>query len=179
MPTTTIPYTLPIQNRAQMRNAVIDLFKNEQPGTGTGANASKYVYIVEIYGNYQIQLRRPAYLNKGFDFTVNIQGLYFKKAKRYSNPSHQDVISALTYCKQSYSTNYTSVIIPLINNIYNCTNIALPKTGMTFPDYTGAFHPIEIILLALKWLFIEQDFTCWNNSGRNMLYITLKNNGLV
>lgn len=50
---------------------------------------------------------------------------------------------------------------------------------MVFLDYSNQQHPIEIILLALKWLFIEQDFTYWNNSGRFMLYDTLKNYGLV
>ena len=47
MPTTTISYTLTISNRKQMRDDVIDLFQKEQPGTGTGINASKYIYEVE------------------------------------------------------------------------------------------------------------------------------------
>ena len=72
MPTTTMSYTLTINNRQQMRNDIIDLFKNEQPGTGTGANAARYIYEVENFNNYRIQLCRPANLNKGFDFTVNV-----------------------------------------------------------------------------------------------------------
>lgn len=178
MPTTTMSYTLTINNRQQMRNDIIDLFKNEQPGTGTGANAARYIYEVENFNNYKIQLCRPANLNKGFDFTVNITGLYFKKKRCYSNPSHKDVISALLYCKQNYP-NYQSIIIPLINDIYNCKNITVSQSGITFLDYNGQQHPIEIILLALKWLFIEQDFTYWNNSGRSMLYNSLKSNNLV
>ena len=38
---------------------------------------------------------------------------------------------------------------------------------------------ILIILLAIKWLFIEQDITYWNWSGRNMLYNHLIEMGLV
>lgn len=80
MQTTIISYTLTISNRKQMRDDVIDFFQNEQPGTGTGINASKYIYEVENFNQYKIQLCRPANLNKGFDFTVNITGLYFKKS---------------------------------------------------------------------------------------------------
>jgi hypothetical protein len=42
--------------------------------------------------------------------------------------------------------------------------------GIVFKDYEGTAHPIEIILLAIKWLFIEQDITYWNWSGRDMLW---------
>lgn len=161
-----------------MRNDIIDLFKNELPGRGTEVNASRYIYEVENFNNYKIQLCRPVKLNEGFDFTVNITGLYFKKKRCYSNPSHQDIIAALSYSEQNYS-NYQSVIIPLINEIYNCKNVNIFQSGITFIDYNSRQHPIEIILLALKWLFIEQDFTYWNNSGRNMLYKSLKSNNLV
>lgn len=40
-------------------------------------------------------------------------------------------------------------------------------------------HPIQIILLAVKWLFMEQDCAYWNYSGRKMLMDALANNGLV
>lgn len=67
----------------------------------------------------------------------------------------------------------------VIKDIYNCKNISISQSGITFSDFNGQQHPIEIILLALKWLFIEQDFTYWNNSGRQMLYNLLKNNNLI
>ena len=38
---------------------------------------------------------------------------------------------------------------------------------------------IEGILKIVKWLFLEQDVTYWNYSGRAMLYQSLKDNGLV
>jgi len=179
MPLTQINYTLNIVSRSQMREDVIRLFTQELPGQGTGVNASVYEYTVETYNNYKIILKRPAFLNKGFDFTVNISGLYFKKKKRYSYPTHQDIIDALTYCKNTNPAVYQTTIIPLINDIFNCKNINIGNTGMYFMDYNNQPHPIEIILLALKWLFIEQDFTYWNNSGRQMLYDGLKNSNLV
>ena len=178
MPLTTINFTLPIITRQQMRRDVITLFMNEQSGTGTGANASRYVYIVENYNAYQIELHRPAKLNKGFDFTVNIVGMYFKKNRRYSNPNYSDIFAALSYCQQNYP-NYRNVIVPIRNDIYNCQNVTIANTGMFFRDFNNQQHPIEIILLSLKWLFIEQDFTYWNNSGRSMLYNNLQIRNLV
>ena len=79
MPTTYVQHTLQANNRADVRNELVSLFLQEQPGTGTGANASRYRYTVETFNNYSIVLNRPAGLNKGFDFTVNIDGLKFKK----------------------------------------------------------------------------------------------------
>lgn len=52
--TKTIYYKLTVNNRKQMRNDIIDLFKNELPGTGTGVNASRYIYEVENFNNYKI-----------------------------------------------------------------------------------------------------------------------------
>ena len=79
MPTYFIDYELPAGNRSQMRQALISCFLNEIAGTGRDDHASRYQYNVEAYGNYGIYLRRPTKLNKGFDFTVNVEGMYLKK----------------------------------------------------------------------------------------------------
>ena len=86
-----IEYNLQSDNRTGIRIEVAKLFTLEEPGIGKGENCSKYHYIVEHYGEYSIVLKRPTGLNKDFDFTVNISGMYFKKNRRYSNPSHNDL----------------------------------------------------------------------------------------
>lgn len=178
MPTYYIDYELPIGNRSQMRQALISCFLNETAGTGKGENASRYQYNVETYGNYGIYLRRPTQLNKGFDFTVNVEGMYFKKNRRYSNPSHQDVFDALTYCQNTYSAAYCAVKNAIVD-IYNCVTTDLSRIHTYFRDYEGTEHPIQIILLAIKWLFMEQDCAYWNYSGRRMLFDGLGGCGLV
>lgn len=65
------------------------------------------------------------------------------------------------------------------NGIYNCEDVCLDNVSASFRDYVGAEHPIQIILLAVKWLFMEQDCAYWNYSGRKMLMDALANNGLV
>lgn len=177
---TTINFALSISNRAQMRKDLINQFIQENPGTGNGNLASRYIYHVESFGKYGIYLKRPTRLNKGFDFTVNISGMSFKKNRIYSNPSHSDIISALTYCKNNFQSIYQVAIKQSIQNIYTCKKVVFNSpSGAKFLDYNKANHPIEIILLALKWLFMEQDCAYWNYSGRAMLYDTLKNNSLL
>lgn len=173
-----VNYTLPLGDRSTMRQNLIQTFLHELPGTGTGNNASHYQYNVEYFGNYGIFLKRPTQLNKGFDFTVNIDGLFFQKNRRYSNPSHQDIIDALTNCKISYPSVYP-LISQELQQIYYCKPVCLAPSGATFCDYAGNEHPIEIILLTVKWLFMEQDCAYWNYSGRAMFYSALKGNNLV
>lgn len=178
MPTYNYSFQLPYGNRIQKRQAIISCFLNEEAGTGIGSRASRYIYNVENYGNYAIYLKRPTQLNKGFDFTVNVEGLFFKKSRRYSNPSHQDIFDALSYCKDKYSYEYENVAEAIIE-IYNCNDINLSHIKANFLDYEGIEHPIQIIILAIKWLFMEQDCAYWNYSGRKMLFERLSNLGLV
>ena len=178
MPTYVVDYKLSVHNRIQMRQDLISCFLKEEPGTGKGNASSRYRYNVETYGNYSIYLKRPTQLNKGFDFTVNISGVYFKKKKRYSNPSHQDIFDALTYCLNTFSEGYDAVRKAIVD-IYNCINSDLSQINAYFCDHEGTKHPIQIILLAIKWLFIEQDCAYWNYSGRKMLFDGLNARGLT
>lgn len=173
-----INYSLPFGDRASIRKALIHTFLDEEPGTGRGNNASRYRYNVEFFHNYTIFLKRPTQLNKGFDFTVNIKGLYFKKVKKYPNPSHNDIFNALLDCKSNFPLEY-DYIAKTIYDIYDCKCQHPQISGAYFHDFEGNEHPIEIILLALKWLFIEQDCAYWNYSGRMVLFNELVNRGLV
>lgn len=176
--TQIINYSLPLGDRVSMRKNLIQTFLCEIPGTGTGNDASRYQYNVEQWGKYGIFLKRPTQLNKGFDFTVNIDGLFFKKNRRYSNPSHQDILNALSDCKTNFTNLYPSIAQKL-QQIYDCSHVPLTPSGATFCDYAGNSHPIEIIILAVKWLFMEQDCAYWNYSGRAMFYNALQKNGLI
>ena len=109
MPFHVINFQLTSGGRLIKRKTLIERFLNELPGTGNRSEASRYQYNVESYGEYQIYLKRPTQLNKGFDFTVNIEGMFFKKNKRYSNPSHQDIFDALSFCKSNYPDEYNKV----------------------------------------------------------------------
>lgn len=174
--------SLKSSSREGIRKEVVNLFLDENPGTGKGDECSKYDYLVESYKNYQIHLHRPANLNKGFDFTVHVTGCgkIFGKRKNMDIPSHDNVIEALSYYKMNYPKNYP-IISRLINDIYHCKaislNVDLPLGNSKLKD--SNFFSIEIILLTIKWLFIEQDITYWNWSGRKMLYDALLSKELI
>lgn len=182
MPNYTFSKDLSSCSRNEIRKEVINWFLDEEPGTGKGDLTSKNKYFVEFFNNYSIYLSRPARLNKGFDFVVNIDGLYFKTGRnKRSYPTHKDIVDAL---KQIYIQNinqYNIKIKPILLDLFNCKNISFDNNSNLgfFDDYLNNKHPIEIILLSCKWLFIEQDITYWNWSGRNMLYNWLKEENLI
>ena len=173
-----IDYILPTGNRIEKRKHLISYFLEEDPGTGRDKKASRYQYNVERYGNYKIYLKRPTRLNKGFDFTVNIEGMYFKKNRKYSNPSHEDIIEALTCCKKKCPNEYNA-IRKALTEIYKCNDTDLSQINAYFLDHNNIKHPIQVILLTIKWLFMEQDCAYWNYSGREMLFDELKKQGLA
>lgn len=105
--------------------------------------------------------------------------MFKKNNRKYSNPSHQDIFAALEFCKNNYFKEYSS-IVDIITSTYNCEEVDFRvPTGLFFLDFENTEHPIEIILLAVKWLFIEQDCAYWNYSGRAMFYSALKEKELV
>ena len=56
-----IIYTLPKGDRALKRKELISKMLEEECGTGTGDNCSRYTYYVETYGEYGIYLKRPTH----------------------------------------------------------------------------------------------------------------------
>ena len=186
MPLTYINYTLLATNRTDIRDEVLKLFLLETPGTGKGTNASKFIYTVEqMNQTYKIDIIRPAYLNKGMDIIVSVPGVVFthkgkKRTSKDNVPSHENIFDALLFVLNNNSQQY-GLVKTALTSIYNCqpynSNSLL---GITYIDaYSSIVYPIEIVVLALKWLFIEQDLTYWNWSGREMMWNGLKDRKLV
>lgn len=183
MPDFIIEAHLSYSNRVEQREELIKLFTNEHAGTGRGELSTKYTYTIDSFQNYDILLKRPGSINKGFDFAVQISGIYFKdKIKKHAEPNHDNIVYALQDCKNRNPEIYEDYIIPIIIEIYNGRNIVFDdesSLGTFYNSCDNKYYPIELILLTLKWLFAEQDFTYWNYSGRQMLYSKLQGNDLV
>ncbi len=164
-------------NRKDTRDFVIQTFLSEQPGTGKGNLCSKYIYIAEQLNNRNILLKRPAVLNKGVDFTVHVEKINFRnKGGSVDMPSHSDIVNDLTV-KSNASPSIYNNIKTLIIDLYNCRNVTIQQCTQN-PINAGLLTTTEVIM-AMKWLFIEQDVTYWNWSGRNMLFSYLQANNLV
>lgn len=162
--------------RKEVRNQVITKFLDEEPGTGKGDECSRYIYEVEtLKSGGKIYLKRPAALNKGVDFTVHVENIKFRPRNMVDMPSHDNIIEDLKLKVVENPSEYGKVK-DVISKLYNCEYVADSEyENICFNDG----HPIDAILKAIKWLFIEQDVTYWNWSGRTMLYNGLKENNLV
>lgn len=160
------------QNRSAIRKEIITIFLEEKPGKGKSEKISKYRYVTKILPDgREIYLNRPANFNNGFDFTLNVSHTNFNqhiKDKRASTrPTHGNIYDDLVE-KRVEDTILYDELWNQIELIYSCklpTNDKLNfKSG----------HSTELILECLKWLFIEQDVTYWNYSGRAMLYESIR-----
>lgn len=163
-----LPIIVPMNvsgNREQMRRQVVTAFLDEAPGTGNGDNTSRYEYEVEqVTTGGTIILRRPAPLNKGFDFEVHVVGGYFPLSRIKTRPTHPGIYADLSAKKEENPTEY-EIVAALIEDMYLCHPI--PDTELNQFQFRSG-NTVEQILKAIKWLFIEQDVTYWNWSGRDM-----------
>lgn len=156
------------EDRATLRKEIIGFFLDEEPGTGKHHLTSRYKYVTKVLQDgRQVHLSRPANFNNGFDFTLNVSGTNFNhhiSEKRASTrPTHGNIYDDLILKRTENSKLYDE-LREQIDLVYNCKNPT--KVNFNFNDG----HPTELILECVKWLFVEQDVTYWNYSGRNMLY---------
>jgi hypothetical protein len=176
-----VRFNLKTLSRDETRKAIIDLFKAEVAGTGKGELTSKYDYVVEDLGELSVVLRRPAYLNHGFDFQVAVPGLFFDRDSKnpmvqgrlHPIPSHADLLFYLTDLKNRFPNLYPTVREEL-RHAFDFSSITIPEGMPTQNDATGKPFSSTIWILVARWLFIEQDITYWNYSGRWALYDALK-----
>ena len=156
------------KDRKELRDSLIDLFKSENAGKGKGELSTKVVYCVEDINGEIIYLKRPAPLNKGFDFEVHTKSkLFFGRIK--TRPSHECIKKILRDLKSQDITIY-NFVQSIIDELYNCNESKLSSINYLINGIS-----VEILLKCIKWLFVEQDITYWSYSGRNMLYTELKN----
>ncbi|WP_369176896.1 hypothetical protein [Candidatus Thiodubiliella endoseptemdiera] len=162
------------QDRKNIRDSVIELFKSEEVGTGRGEKSVRVIYCVEkTHNNEIVYLQRPAYLNKGFDFTVNVKTYKFKAPteknpkRETKTPRHDSVYLEL----QAINKKDKKLMGEAIKKIYNCEDPRkILKDKKFAPLKNGYIGNVEYetLLKTIKWLFIEQDITYWSFSGRAM-----------
>lgn len=126
-------FTLISSTREDVRREVVIKFLDETCGSGTGDLASKYEYSVESYNEYTVVLKRPAPLNKGFDFQVVTPEIYYKidNGRKHNRPSHKDVEIILKQVKCNYPQKY-QVVSELIKSIFLCEKCDITKAGGLF-----------------------------------------------
>ena len=155
-----------ITDRKKLKNDLIGIFLEEEPGNGNKEKTSKYEYIVEKSDDHEIYLKRPAPLNKGMDFVIYTNNYNFAKngSRARRNPSHKDILEDLSLKKSESNSEYEK-LISKIDNIFLCKEEANNDNDINLKRGI----PVDLLLKIIKWLFIEQDVTYWNYSGRKKL----------
>ena len=156
-------------SRNEVRMRVVDTFAAEEPGTGKGDAASRYRYYVEtLASGDRVYLQRPANLHNGFDFLVCVKNAnYAPIGKRRRNyPKHTDIAEDLQVKKEENREMYSRLYL-LVKRVYECQDVS--DEEMQGIHFTSGL-PVDHILKAIKWLFIEQDIRYWNYSGRDMTW---------
>ena len=159
-------------SRIGYRQSLARVFLTEQPGTDIAS--SKYIYYVEtdsVSGN-RVYLIHPANLNKGFDFTIHAENQVFihiskdNRVRRDDIPSHQNIVDDLQTKKTENSASFAQ-LKPLLDKVYQC----VPVADDEYAHYSfSSGMSVEFLFKTIKWLFVEQDITYWNWTGRAMLY---------
>lgn len=167
-----------LSTRQGIRHWLVKEFLKETAGTGKGSDASKYIYQVEqcLTGNV-IELVRPATLNYGMDFTVHLRNVQFRNKGAYKDrPKHQEIIDDLLLKKQADPTAYQQ-LAEILSEVYDCKSVNI--SNLQNLSISAGLLSCEEVVLIIKWLWIEQDITYWNYSGRGMLYSILKTQNLI
>jgi len=160
--TLTIDGNLP---RRELRRKVVERFLLEEPGTGTGSHSSPYTYYVEkLKDGSRIYLTRPAYLKKGFDFLIHVEGKLFLTNRDF--PKHDDIFLDLRRKKKANPKLYPK-LHEAMTRVYCCEDPKNVLKDVGNLEFKGGFS-VEMILQVLRWFFIEQDIRDWNYSGRAM-----------
>lgn len=93
--------------RRKLRENLIQEFLKEKAGKGTGDRSSKYFYFVEkLNDDRKIFLQRPANLNKGFDFDINVTETVFEGSRKKTRPTHNHITNDLRLKKSKNRTEY-------------------------------------------------------------------------
>lgn len=154
-----------LTNRKDLRAFLLNIFAEEDAGTGTGDLASRYWYIAEeLSDGTRIILKRPGTINNGIDFAIWVEKVRFRTKKgkeRYMPPSLQNILDDLRIKKVENPTLYRQLLVE-IENIYN-----LRPFNFNSLRFSNGLPP-ETLLNIVKWFFVEQDMTYWNKTGRAM-----------
>lgn len=87
-------------------------------------------------------------------------------------PSHPNLISDILLTR-SKKPDKLAILMASIERVWRCEepDEVLREIDLSFKPGL----PADLLLKALKWLFIEQDITYWNYDGRMMLWIAIQN----
>ena len=89
--------------------------------------------------------------------------------KKLKSPRHQDLSRELRLISEELADGYNRVLAA-VDAVWLCKNVTEVCDSLCKNiEKPGVAIRAERALKVAKWLFIEQDITDWNTSGRGML----------
>lgn len=165
-PSRVLDWALSCADRRTLRRTIAQKWSDEDPHTNYRYN------VEECASGKRVYLLRPTWLNKGFDFQVNVEGLIkvVKPAKGPTRemPAHGDLIHDLRSKLEKQRKN-ADVLFDAVSAVYDCSEPAEILGQMPRLASFKAGWPVDQLLYIIKWLMIEQDVTYWLQTGRDML----------
>jgi hypothetical protein len=171
-------------SREKIRRDLATAFIDEEPGTEEESN--RYTYIVETGAvGFRVELVRPTWLNKGFDFEIRVPPCSFRgrSGSWSARPSHDNLCGILHAVKGAHPERFSSVQDGL-RQVFACEDYrAAVDQSAKLPipeimDMRGE-GAADLPILTARWMFIEQDITYWTGSGRAKLMSRLRSEELV
>jgi len=156
-------------SRHAVRLAVLQKWGEEKHGSAE--RYERYRYNVErLADGTWICLYRPAWKNKGCDFEVRCESAIVRSdGKNQTRPSHGDLIAELRAGRDAHP-ELKGALLAAVERVWCCENIDAVCSEF-LPQLSSDVWRLraERAIKIAKWLFIEQDITDWNTSGRAML----------
>lgn len=166
---TVIEWQMTACSREVIRTEVLVKWAMEICGSATAYQ--RYRYNVEtLLNGTRIYLHRPAWKNKGCDFEVWCEEKIIREdGRRQGRPSHNDLISELIAIACA-RPEYRDATHAAVLRVWRCENVEAVCSDF-LPHLLNEEWQLRAdrALKIAKWLFIEQDITDWNTSGRRML----------
>lgn len=168
-----VKWQLQGRTRKKLRLAVLMKWAEEKRGSADAYQ--RYRYNVEHLPNDGlVYLHRPAFKNKGCDFVVHCDPLIPRHdGKKYKNPRHKDLIRELKLLSRRIKGGKTRVLAA-VESVHACKNVTYACKALCRGVHGKWAFRAERALKVAKWLFIEQDITDWNTSGRDMLMNSIR-----
>lgn len=180
-------FTIPLAlegDRARLRRDLASVFLEELPGTTKESYYYSYIVGTGVDGTV-VEIVRPTWLNKGFDFAISVPTCSFcsPKGRWSTRPSHNHLCSILDALRRTYPDRFPHVQDG-IRQAYRCEDLersCFQVADMQVEGLDGIRGRIagDIAVIVVRWMFIEQDITYWTHSGRAKLFGKLTDEGLL
>lgn len=156
-----IEVRLSINDRVRLRSAVMGLWSHEPPGSESVHVAYRY-NVEQLRDGSRIYLSRPGRKHHCHDMVVRCEGFLRNRRGPPTPPGVGHLISELRELIGNDAAKCKELRQGL-ERVWRCEDVDQVLASL---NGYGQDNRVERVFKLAKWIFIEQDLTYWNSSGR-------------